>query len=1334
MNREIRRIRENREHREDREDRGDRFSRSRRSVLLLFAGLTSATWGAAYDSAIPQSKIPPHACPWVETTKVDQQTLGLWKFSVGEDLRVELAEDEADPVERLAEEPELHGGATVTAKAGRFGGGLVLDGSGYAASEAPLGQLLKNEGGVTLDGWLQAAPPRGAETLLLLPAQDGTSLMQCQLTPEAVVLRVDGTERLRVPMRATAGNWHLFALTLSGGPDQTSVELLLDDQTQRAATPAWLKGVAHRLGESIYVGGGPKLPGLHGVVDEVRLSSGTRYIYPWALGWQELRGGRQEAALVPPFFKRATVLTRLPFDGDFTAEPFAGLGQTGTAKPACFQPGLKEQALDLRQSAKAGLAFTGNDLLPERNGTIEFWFRPLDWHNFYVGDYAGADVGFQWLLTYKAPGEADYQASKNLEVSKGRNWAIANQRLPDGRSAVRWTAIHPGVWTHVLITLAADGRQMVYLNGQPQKFHQLGLVLRGAAIKSWQGKTVGDVAKDARRWTFAPSPTLVDELRVFGWAMNVEEAWNAYARWLPDAAAQMKPLPAFKTDFDYFAHSWTMQEKLVIRLACLPVGETKPASADCELRDATGAVLLNVTKQALDAAGAATFTLPRALPFGRYPVIVRSRTADGALLKEEKLEYVREKPVWLGNTLGKERTVPKPWTPMTVAGRKINLIGREVTLGDNGLPAKIETLKQPVLAAQMTVRAGAVELTGQGPTFTETAPDRVAWKATLAGAGLTADLDAWMEFDGLLYCAVTLKPAAGAAVTLDALDVDVPMAPTVATQLLANGGGNDFRNSWLAKAVPAGTGSIWNSLDKPYPSFCRAFEVTNFMPHIWLGTDDVGLYFGAENDQGWTVDGPKPAQEILREGDRVTFRMHILREPTPIPAAGRRFHFVLLPTPAKPEPPNWRREMSAGLVGFMAVDTFSGNDLKTDPTDPADGDCFRLEPRSWEHAAIAARRCRTKDRADGLCFLYADASWPGLGPAFRDWSHNMWADTGKLAWTPEFEDYAVWAINEYLTRGLIDGVYWDDVSVGSTLLLRGGAYEYAGSPKGRRVGFTALAQRRVNLRLWRIFEAAGKEPRIWTHMTVSYEVPLFSFCRYLSNCEFVTGVNYPGRRDAMDMWAPETLRLLGGSAKWGVGYQNLTTLPRTLPVGAGVTQWLYPQQRTETGLYLTSDQMGPADGLGVALTKEQFFDGPVKAYPWWKAAEVVTVTGSPDAKSPLAIVYAGADRAVVIVQNRERVERDVRIELKLNALFPGAQGIRWRDLDPGLTPPKQVMASEQAVRDLDPDAAANEDAALTEAPLTLAEQMQALKLRVDGNAAQLRLRPRDYRVLEARPL
>jgi len=1332
---------------------------------------------AAQDFEFPPTKpVPEHATPWVETAKPDLRTVFLWKFVTAADRDKaagdllekgsldDLLEDDEGPLPTAGGQaaggaadkpPKLVGKATVADDAGRFGGGLAVDGTGYAEGPADFSGLVASEGGFTIDGWFRpakSAPADKPQTLLAIPNREGRPLLAVVLaSATSAVLAVEGADRITVPVAATADGWHHVALVADSpraAPDAATLTLIVDGQTGRADRPAsgqgvpWMKGVLGRIGGRLTVGGAEGQPGLAGSIDEVRLSKGARSIYPWNLGRLELARTPEAVELKAPYFKSGRVLTRFRFDGSLEPEPFAGRSWAGKAAAANFAPGVQGKALDLSAIDTTGFAMKGFDVLPDKTGTLEFWFRPLDWNNFYKGDYLGAGVKFNWLMTLTSKDAPPNSPSKYIEVRLGRSGQ-------DG--AVRWQKIHPGTWTHVLFSMK-DGPQTVYINGQRQRLYQAGLVTRPAvydreALKKWRERTGGKDSDDTWTLAFKKSPTLVDEFTVYDWAMDENEAWNAYARWLPDAATQMKPLPVFQTQFDYFAHSWDRKEKLVATVGCLPVGDAKPAAADCEIRTAAGEVLLAAERQSLDEGSTATFVVAKPLPFGRYPAVVRSRDASGTVLAEEKVEYVREKPEWLGNMLGEERTIPKPWTPIKANGRALELVGRRIELGQGGLPDTIETHGRQILARPIAMRTagpgGDALLAGTGTKLGATADDRVEWKAALAGAGIKADVDAWLEFDGLLYCTITLKPAAGAETTLDELDIDVPMVTAEATQLLANGGGNDFRNSWIATMLPAGEGSVWRSSDKPYPSFGRADGVTNFMPHIWLGADDVGLYFGAENDKGWTVDGPNPAQEILREKDAVVFRMNVIRETTKIPAAGRTFHFILLPTPAKPEPADWRKQMAAGGVNFGSCDSFGGFDMKTDPTDPIQGDDFRLEPRSWDHAAAMAPQSRAKW---GRCILYTDASFPRMGPAFRDWDHDLYS-TGRLAWTPECEDYAVWAINEFLKRGVIDGVYWDDVSVGNTYSLDSTAYEYAGSKNGRRVGFTTLAQRRTNMRLWRLFEAAGREPCIWAHMTVCYEVPLFSFCRYLSNGEFLTGVEPYGKRDAMDFWKPETLRLLGPAAKWGAGVSFLTTLPRTLPPGPAAEQWAYPQVRAEDALYATSGIQTLSNGLTQKLVETTIYDTPPRVFPWWDADTVVKLS-KPEKANVLSAVYAGDDRAIVFVANFDRdVEHRLKLTLDAEAVFPGrggrAGGIRWRDLDPGLDPPKVAVASAAEIakeagavqeRGLDDklpsfDPQQADDFLTGDTPE--ARKSKQLELAVEDDTASVVIRPRDYRVLEA---
>ena len=159
-----------------------------------------------------------------------------------------------------------------------------------------------------------------------------------------------------------------------------------------------------RIGTRLTVGGGNDAAGFTGAIDEVRLSKGVRHIYPWNLGRLELARPPESLAPQAPYFKSGRVLTRFHFDGSLEPEPFAGRSWAGKATAANFQKGVQGKALDLSAIDKTGFAMNGFDILPDKTGTLEFWFRPLDWNNFYHGDYAGKDVKFNWLMTLTAKG------------------------------------------------------------------------------------------------------------------------------------------------------------------------------------------------------------------------------------------------------------------------------------------------------------------------------------------------------------------------------------------------------------------------------------------------------------------------------------------------------------------------------------------------------------------------------------------------------------------------------------------------------------------------------------------------------------------------------------------------------------------------------------------------------------------------------------------------------------------------------------------------------------------------------------------------------------------
>ncbi|MBM4019866.1 MAG: LamG domain-containing protein, partial [Planctomycetes bacterium] len=332
--------------------------------FLFLLGLAAALGGAAlaYDSPGPKAPVPEHSCPWVEMKQPDIHTVFLWKFSSGKDRDAEVGAilDKGDLGDLLDEkgtsggglvetrdkiEPKLKGDAKRAASVGRFGGGLVLGGAGYAEGVATLSALLGSDGGFTLDFWFRGSKadpsfvPADGRILLAVPDSSGKPLVSVAWGgATSVVFAVAGTERLRVPVRETADGWHHLALIADaprGQPDYATLSLTVDGVTAKADRPdpfhpiPWFRGVPARLGSKLFIGGAPGQPGMQGVVDEVRLTKGVKCLYPWNLGAQERTRRREELELRPPFFRSGQVLTRFRFDRGLKPDAFPGLSWTG---------------------------------------------------------------------------------------------------------------------------------------------------------------------------------------------------------------------------------------------------------------------------------------------------------------------------------------------------------------------------------------------------------------------------------------------------------------------------------------------------------------------------------------------------------------------------------------------------------------------------------------------------------------------------------------------------------------------------------------------------------------------------------------------------------------------------------------------------------------------------------------------------------------------------------------------------------------------------------------------------------------------------------------------
>jgi len=138
---------------------------------------------------------------------------------------------------------------------------------------------------------------------------------------------------------------------------------------------------------------------------------------------------------------------------------------------------------------------------------------------------------------------------------------------------------------------------------------------------------------------------------------------------------------------------------------------------------------------------------------------------------------------WLNSDIAVDDGVIPPYTPIEVSGQTLKILGREIHLGNNGLPdqiltcfapemTRLQTIGQPLLAQPMTFE---IEIGGKPQTVKSTgmkitgkAEGGVDWESDWSAGELEFHLVGRLEFDGFL----TYRIAAKAKKASDVSDIE----------------------------------------------------------------------------------------------------------------------------------------------------------------------------------------------------------------------------------------------------------------------------------------------------------------------------------------------------------------------------------------------------------------------------------------------------------------------------------------------------------------------------------------------------------------------------------
>lgn len=511
---------------------------------------------------------------------------------------------------------------------------------------------------------------------------------------------------------------------------------------------------------------------------------------------------------------------------------------------------------------------------------------------------------------------------------------------------------------------------------------------------------------------------------------------------------------------------------------------------------------------------------------GEYEIALQA-TGPGVPPDEVVKSFERTVFPWEHNDLGKSTRVYPPFTPIAVAGGRVSTVLRDHQMNAAGLWDQVNARGRDLLARPMRweVRAGGAQAAVEPGTlrFRSVAENEATAEASFTAGPLRADLLASWDYDGMMKVDLTLNPTGG--VPLDALDLVIPLNGSEATHIHAMGDG--IRNTIYTR-VPDGTGVVWTA------DQVRANDLPErFCTYIYVGTPVRGLAWFAENDAGWSWNPETPNLELVRTGNEVQLRVHLVNQPTVIESP-RTITFGLLAAPIKPRiPETWRHIYRRGNYSLLGTDV---NWL-------ALGDCGSVYPAGcdmylWEMIARGNREQLTDAEVEQvveygkryfepygeervntfavharynlrarygtkMIFYYNRASFQAA-PEFETFK-DEWCLTdyrsvpkGNGIWeikvvpSESYIDHALYWYGKSFDIGGNQGVYWDNwFFAGTYNTVMTSAYR---RPDGRVVPSTGIwGLRELSKRTFQYMNERGMLPVTMPHMTSTQILPLHSF-------------------------------------------------------------------------------------------------------------------------------------------------------------------------------------------------------------------------------------------------
>jgi len=295
--------------------------------------------------------------------------------------------------------------------------------------------------------------------------------------------------------------------------------------------------------------------------------------------------------------------------------------------------------------------------------------------------------------------------------------------------------------------------------------------------------------------------------------------------------------------------------------------------------------------------GETVLILPK-LPDGTYKVVARPVGPKVPKVTAERT-FLRKNFVWEGNNLGISEEVFPPFTPLVVDGDEVSCVLRKYKFNRLGLWSQVTSKGKELLAAPMkiSVAAGGKSLgwRAERAHVVKANPGRVIIRGFADNERMTLATRTTYDIDGCMKVEMTMSGKGSGGI--DELTLDIPLKNEMVSLYHVNA---DRIRSNPSGSIPKGEGVIFDGM-----KLKRRWVLGSFVNYVWLGGTERGLAWFADSDKGWVIDDAKPSITLVRSGNVLHLRIHIVRAPTELKTE-RNLVFGLMASPAKPMMENWR--------------------------------------------------------------------------------------------------------------------------------------------------------------------------------------------------------------------------------------------------------------------------------------------------------------------------------------------------------------------------------------------------------------------------------------------